>query len=155
MKEQTNWLSGRSWLYLPLLLLSVFYLIPMYIMLVTGFKSFAEVDLQTMWNLPSGLHIENFIAAWQQLQPNIINTFMMVVPAAIISSFLGSINGFVLARWQFPGANIIFPLLLFGMFIPYQSILIPWWNLCAVFTCMAACRRWWWPTLFMEFRLQH
>ncbi|MCB9079951.1 MAG: carbohydrate ABC transporter permease [Anaerolineaceae bacterium] len=125
MKEQTNWLSGRSWLYLPLLLLSVFYLIPMYIMLVTGFKSFAEVDLQTMWNLPSGLHIENFIAAWQQLQPNIINTFMMVVPAAIISSFLGSINGFVLARWQFPGANIIFPLLLFGMFIPYQSILIP------------------------------
>lgn len=125
MKERIGFFESRSWLYLPLLLLSVFYLVPMYIMLVTGFKSFAEVDLQTMWNLPSGLHIENFIAAWEQLRPNIINTFFMVVPAAIISSFLGSINGFVLARWQFPGANIIFPLLLFGMFIPYQSILIP------------------------------
>jgi glucose/mannose transport system permease protein len=125
MKERIGFFEARSWRYLPLLLLAVFYLVPMYVMLVTGFKSFAEVDLQSMWNLPSGLHIDNFIAAWEQLRPNIINTLFMVVPAAIISSFLGSINGFVLARWQFPGANIVFPLLLFGMFIPYQSILIP------------------------------
>jgi glucose/mannose transport system permease protein len=49
----------------------------------------------------------------------------MVIPAALISSFLGSLNGFVLAKWKFRGADVIFPLLLFGMFIPYQSILIP------------------------------
>jgi glucose/mannose transport system permease protein len=49
----------------------------------------------------------------------------LVVPAAILSSILGSLNGFVLARWKFPGADVIFPFLLFGMFIPYQSILIP------------------------------
>jgi glucose/mannose transport system permease protein len=49
----------------------------------------------------------------------------MVIPAAIISSVLGSLNGYILAKWKFRGANIIFPLILFGMFIPYQSILIP------------------------------
>ena len=49
----------------------------------------------------------------------------MVFPAAIISSILGSLNGYVLAKWKFKGADIIFPLILFGMFIPYQSILIP------------------------------
>lgn len=118
-----NW--TRLWAYIPLIGLSIFYLIPLYLMLVTGFKSFSEIDLQTMWNLPSGIHFDNFIAAWVALAPNIWNTVIMVLPAALLSSFVGSINGFVLARWQFPGANIIFPLLLFGMFIPYQSILIP------------------------------
>jgi len=47
------------------------------------------------------------------------------VPATLISAFLGSMNGYVLAKWKFRGANVLFPLLLFGMFIPYQSILIP------------------------------
>src|SRR5574339_464949 len=49
----------------------------------------------------------------------------MVIPAAIISSMLGSLNGFILAKWKFRGADFIFPFILFGMFIPYQSILIP------------------------------
>ncbi len=48
-----------------------------------------------------------------------------MIPAAVISSILGSLNGFVLAKWKFKGANIVFPFLLFGMFIPYQAILIP------------------------------
>ena len=82
-------------------------------------------DLKTMWNLPTGLHFDNFIEAFRKLAPYLWNSFKMVIPAAIISSILGSLNGFVLAKWKFPGANIIFPLILFGMFIPYQSILIP------------------------------
>jgi glucose/mannose transport system permease protein len=49
----------------------------------------------------------------------------MAVPAAIIASFLGAANGFVLSKWRFPGADVVFPLILFGMFIPYQAILIP------------------------------
>jgi len=113
------------WLYVPLLLAAVFYLLPLYVMLSTGFKSFAEVDLQTMWKLPKGIHFENFAVAFENLAPHLWNSVRMVVPAAFISSFLGSINGFILARWKFRGADIIFPLILFGMFIPYQSILIP------------------------------
>ncbi len=115
----------RNWSYLPLIMAAVFYLIPLFIMLNTGFKSFDEVNLKTMWNLPSGLHFDNFIEAYDKLAPHFWNSIKMVVPAAIISSILGSVNGFVLAKWKFPGADFIFPLILFGMFIPYQSILIP------------------------------
>lgn len=116
---------GKNWLYLPLIAMAIFYLIPMYVMLVTGFKSFAEVDLKTMWNLPQGIHFDNYIEAYSQLAPSLWNSFIMVIPAAVISSMLGSLNGFILAKWKFRGADFIFPFILFGMFIPYQSILIP------------------------------
>lgn len=116
---------GKNWLYIPLIAMAIFYLIPMYVMLVTGFKSFAEVDLQTMWNLPNGIHFDNYIEAFRQLAPSLWNSFIMVIPAAVISSMLGSLNGYILAKWKFRGADFIFPFILFGMFIPYQSILIP------------------------------
>jgi glucose/mannose transport system permease protein len=84
------------------------------------------VDLKTLWNLPqNGLHIENFIKGFEQLAPNLGNSVMVVVPEAILSSLLGSINGYVLAKWRFPGSSWSFMAILFGMFIPYQSILIP------------------------------
>ncbi len=117
--------STKLLLYLPLILMAAFYLVPMYVILVTGFKGFEEVSLKTMWALPKGIHFDNFVEAFNKLAPNMWNSFNMVFPAAIISSILGSLNGFVLAKWKFKGADIIFPLLLFGMFIPYQSILIP------------------------------
>ncbi len=115
----------RYLLYIPMVLAALFYLLPLYIMLVTGFKSFREVSLATMWELPSGLYLDNFIEAFRALAPYLANSVRMVVPAAIISSIIGSINGYALAKWKFPGADIIFPAMLFGMFIPYQSILIP------------------------------
>ena len=59
------------------------------------------------------------------LAANFMNSVYITVPATLISAFLGSMNGYVLAKWKFRGANVLFPLLLFGMFIPYQSILIP------------------------------
>jgi glucose/mannose transport system permease protein len=116
---------GNRWLYIPLIGLAIFYLIPMYVMLVTGFKSFAEIDLTKMWNLPKGIAFDNYIEAFKQLSPHLRNSFLMVIPATILSSMLGSLNGFVLAKWKFRGADIIFPFILFGMFIPYQSVIIP------------------------------
>ncbi len=116
---------SRKWVYIPLTMMALFYLLPMFVMLNTGFKSFEEVSLATMWELPSSLSLDNFTAAWEILSPNVWNSLKIVIPAATISSVLGSINGYVLSKWKFPGANIVFPLLLFGMFIPYQSILIP------------------------------
>ncbi len=115
----------KNWLYIPLIGLTIFYLIPMYLILVTGFKSFDEIDLQTMWQLPQGIAFDNYIEAYNQLAPYLKNSFKLVIPAALISSILGSINGFVLSKWKFRGADIIFPFILFGMFIPYQSIIIP------------------------------
>jgi len=116
---------ARAWVYIPIGFLALFYLVPMFVMLDTGFKSFDEVSLRTMWDLPRSPALDNFVAAWKALSPNLINSFKIVIPAATLSAMLGSINGFVLAKWKFKGANVVFPLLLFGMFIPYQSILIP------------------------------
>jgi len=118
-------IGKKNWLYIPLIAMAIFYLLPMYVMLATGFKSFAEVDLKTMWNLPQGIHFDNYIEAYKHLSPYLKNSFLMVIPATLISSMLGSLNGFILAKWKFRGADIIFPFILFGMFIPYQSIIIP------------------------------
>ena len=115
----------RAFLYILLLFFGLFFLIPMYIMLATGFKAFDEVSLKTMWALPQGLAFENFQAAYDELIPHFWNTIRLVIPVSIISSVIGSVNGYILTKWRFPGTGIIFPLILFGMFIPYQAILIP------------------------------
>ncbi len=123
-------MKRRTWtnliFYVILIAMAVFFLLPIYMMLLTGVKPFNEVDLKTMWQLPTnGLHIENFIAGYKQLAPNLKNSLVMVIPEAILSSLLGSLNGYLLSKWKFRGSNLVFTLILFGMFIPYQSILIP------------------------------
>ncbi len=122
----TRRIVARIIVYGILIAFSIIYLLPIYLMLVTGFKPFNQVDLKTMWSLPTtGLHLDNFIAGYKQLAPNLMNSLTMVIPEAILSSLLGSINGYLLAKWKFRGSDLIFSLVLFGMFIPYQSILIP------------------------------
>jgi glucose/mannose transport system permease protein len=112
--------------YLILIALAVAFLLPVYLMVLTGLKPINQVDLKTMWSLPvGGLHLDNFIAGFKQLAPNLRNSLVMVIPEAILSSLLGSVNGYLLSKWKFRGSNLIFSLILFGMFIPYQSILIP------------------------------
>ena len=117
--------SRRFLLHAVLILAAVFYLVPVYALLVTGFKSFQEVNLATMWNLPSGLHLDNFREAFAKLEPNLLNSLALGVTAGILSSLLGSLNGYILSKWRFRGSDAVFTALLFGMFIPYQSILIP------------------------------
>jgi glucose/mannose transport system permease protein len=123
----------RALLYLTLIAFAVAYLIPVYLLIITGMKSFTEVSLQTMWDLPSGIHFDSFTKAWfgskqegfQGLGGNFLNSVYLAIPATILSALLGSINGYILSKWKFRGADLLFTLLLFGMFIPYQSILIP------------------------------
>jgi glucose/mannose transport system permease protein len=108
-----------------LFLCMLFFLMPLYVMVVTGLKDSTNVSLSTMWNLPTRLSGGGFIEAWQRLLPNMGNSLMLAIPATVISSIIGSINGYLFAKWKFPGANVVFAFLVFGMFIPYQSILIP------------------------------
>ncbi len=116
----------NSLFYIILIALALFYLLPVYLLVLTGLKPINQVDLKTMWALPvGGLHIENFIAGYKQLAPNLKNSLLMVIPEALLSSLLGSFNGYLLSKWKFRGADLVFTFILFGMFIPYQSILIP------------------------------
>jgi glucose/mannose transport system permease protein len=112
--------------YFILVALALVYLLPVYLLVLTGLKPLNQVDLKTMWSLPTGgLHIDNFIAGYKQLAPNMKNSLLMVIPEALLSALLGSFNGYLLSKWKFRGSNLVFSLILFGMFIPYQSILIP------------------------------
>jgi glucose/mannose transport system permease protein len=117
--------AGTALRFALLVVLAVFFLLPVFVMLITGLKPFADVSLARMWELPSGLFFDNFQAALQALGPNLMNSIMLSVPAALISSVLGSMNGYILSKWKFRGSDIVFTAFLFGMFIPYQSILIP------------------------------
>ena len=103
----------------------LFFLMPVYVMVITGLNEARDVSLSTMWNLPQQLSGGGFVEAWNRLVPNLGNSLMLTIPATIISAIWGSINGYVFAKWRFRGSNILFALLVFGMFIPYQSILIP------------------------------
>ncbi len=111
--------------YLILILSAVFFLIPMYVLLVTSFKDFDQVSLTTMWNLPTTFSLAGFTTALKKLAPNLMNSFYLVIPATLLSAIMGSLNGYVLSHWKFKGADTLFALMLFGMFIPYQSILFP------------------------------
>ena len=121
-------LPKNIWEYLilaVLLLCMLFFLMPIYVMVVTGLKEANNVSLSTMWNWPKSLSGGGFVEAWRRLEPNLGNSLMITIPATLISSVWGSINGYVFAKWRFRGSNLLFALLVFGMFIPYQSILIP------------------------------
>jgi glucose/mannose transport system permease protein len=121
-------LPRNFWDYLILAVLlgfMLFFLMPVYVMVVTGLKEARNVSLSTMWNLPQQLSGGGFAEAWSRLAPNLGNSLMIAIPATIISAVWGSINGYVFAKWKFRGSNLLFALLVFGMFIPYQSILIP------------------------------
>jgi glucose/mannose transport system permease protein len=105
---------GRSWLtitrHLVLIFLAAMFLIPVYVLLVTALKDPADVTVTGMWDLPTSFSFASFEAVWPKLSSGFRNSL---------------INGFVLARTRFPGANVIFPLILFGIFVPYQALLIP------------------------------
>lgn len=124
---------SRGAIYALLVALALVYLLPIYVLLVTGMKSFEEVNLYRMWDLPARISLDSFSRAWfgsesqgfRGLSGNFWNSIRLVVPATLLSALLGSVNGYVLAKWRFRGAGLLFTLLLFGMFIPYQSILIP------------------------------
>jgi glucose/mannose transport system permease protein len=121
----------RAVLYVVMTGLAVAYLFPVYLLVITSLKSFDQVSLSRMWDLPNGISFESFERAWNGgegvigMRNSFVNSVLMVVPGTVISCLLGSLNGYVLSKWKFRGSNVLFTLILFGMFIPYQSILVP------------------------------
>jgi glucose/mannose transport system permease protein len=115
----------RTGVYGVLIAGCIFYLLPAYVLVVTGLKPFRDVSLQAMWELPRTVDFGSFAAAWERVSPNFWNSVQIAVPAALITALIGSINGYIFAKWRFRYANVLFALVLFGIFLPYQGILIP------------------------------
>ncbi len=115
-----------QWLIVALLILAAaFYLMPVYVMVINGLKDKSYMTLGDMWALPQIWNGGGFPLAWETLRPNMWASLRMVIPATILSCLLGALNGYLLSKWKFRGSDTIFTLVLFGMFIPYQAILIP------------------------------
>ena len=118
--------GGARWLlYGFLFLATLFFLVPLYVVVITSLKAPGDINLATTWQLPPVWHWESYATAWNAFAPKLRNSVVLAVAATAGSALLGSLNGYVLSKWRFPGANVVFPLMLFGMFIPYQAILIP------------------------------
>ena len=124
----------RWLLYIALIIFALFYLMPLFVMLATSLKSLEEIRTGSLIALPREITFAAWITAWSSacsgikcegLQPYFWNSVIMTVPAVLISTFIGALNGFAIAQWRFRGANTIFALILFGCFIPFQVVLLP------------------------------
>jgi len=116
---------GNIVVFIVLVLAALFYVAPVYVMIINGLKDKSYMTLSDMWKLPHDLSGGGFGYAWDALRPYMLNSLQMAIPATIGSSLIGAVNGYLLSKWKFRGSDILFSLVLFGMFIPYQSILVP------------------------------
>ncbi|WP_419922595.1 carbohydrate ABC transporter permease [Candidatus Poriferisodalis sp.] len=117
---------ANAWLpWFVLVLMAVFFLMPVYVLVVNGLKDPLSAELSQMWQPPSRWSVGGFREAWSRLSPNLVNSVRLVIPATAISTFLGAVNGYFFAKWRFKGSELLLTLLLFGFFIPYQTVLLP------------------------------
>ncbi|RJF79618.1 carbohydrate ABC transporter permease [Azospirillum cavernae] len=125
---------ARWGLYLILLLFAAYYLLPLVVMLSTSFKSLDEIRTGSLLSLPRDISTDAWIYAWTRacigadcrgMAPYFMNSLVIVIPAVIISTLFGALNGYALTKWRFRGANVVFAMILFGSFLPSQVMLLP------------------------------
>lgn len=121
-------------LYGTLLLVTIYYAIPLYVMIVTSLKGLPEIRLGNIFSPPVEVTFEPWVKAWGEactglncngLSSYFWNSVQITVPSVILSIIIASVNGYALANWRFKGANVFFTILIFGAFIPYQVMLYP------------------------------
>ena len=124
----------RWLLYFLLGIFALYYLMPLFVMVTTSLKSLEEIRAGDLVALPREVTFDAWTTAWSGactgiqcdgVRPYFWNSVLIAVPAVAISTLLGALNGYVVAQWRFKGANIIFSLMLFGCFIPFQVVLLP------------------------------
>ncbi len=127
-------LVARRFVYGILMIFAIFYLLPLYIMIVNSLKPLAEIQQGNMLSLPHEWTVAAWSSAWSTaqigveptgLKPYFLNSLLMVVPAVFIATMLGALNGYVLTKWRFRGSEIIFAMMLLSCFIPFQIVIIP------------------------------
>ena len=124
----------RALLYTLLVAFALFYLAPLFVMVTTSLKSLEEIRTGNLIALPREVTFDAWATAWSSactgiqcegVRPYFWNSVLIAVPAVLLSTLIGAVNGYVVAQWRFRGANFIFALMLFGCFIPFQVVLLP------------------------------
>jgi len=131
---QGNARVSRVLIYAALVLFALYFLLPMYVMFSTSFKTIDELRTGNLLTVPSHWTAAPWVKAWAQactgvrcegMQPFFMNSVRMVIPAVLLSTLIGAFNGYVLTLWRFRGADAFFAMLMVGCFIPFQAILLP------------------------------
>ncbi|NBA94659.1 carbohydrate ABC transporter permease [Pseudomonas sp. R5(2019)] len=116
---------SRVAIYATLLLACAVYLIPLIVMLLTSFKSPEDIRTGNLLSWPEVVTGIGWIKAWDTVGGYFWNSVKITLPAVFISTLLGALNGYVLSMWRFRGSQLFFGLLLFGCFLPFQTVLLP------------------------------
>ena len=125
---------SRALLYVTLLVGAAFFLAPLYVMVVTSLKDADAIRQNSLVSLPGGMNFDAWRLAWDSactgaqcsgLEPFFWNSVWMTIPAVLISTTWGALNGYVLSLWKFRGSETLFAFLLFGVFMPFQVVLLP------------------------------
>ncbi len=126
---------GRSLLYAVLVGFALLYLAPLVVVLLNSFRSFEEIAQTSVLGWPRGFLWRNWVQAWSSycfagactgIRPYMLNSLLIAVPATLVSTLLGAINGYVLSLHRFRGAGLLFAVVTFGVFLPAQVKLVPW-----------------------------
>ena len=121
-------------IYGTLIVVALYYLLPLYVMSVTSLKGMPEIRLGNIFAPPVEITFEPWVKAWAEactglncdgLSRGFWNSVRITVPSVIVSIAIASVNGYALANWRFKGSDIFFTILIFGAFIPYQVMLYP------------------------------
>ena len=133
-RGRKHWTPARIGTYAFLVSAALFFLLPLYVMLVTSFKPMEEIRLGALFALPQNFTVEPWISAWTQactglechgIRVGFWNSVKIVVPSTLFSILLGALNGYALSFWRVRGANLLYGVLMLGCFIPYQVMMYP------------------------------
>ncbi|WP_037072649.1 carbohydrate ABC transporter permease [Rhizobium sp. PDO1-076] len=127
--------SGRNiMLYGALIFFALYYLLPLYVMIVTSLKGMPEIRMGNIFSPPMEITFEPWVKAWATactglncdgLSRGFWNSVRITVPSTLISILIASVNGYALANWRFKGADLFFTILIVGAFVPYQVMIYP------------------------------
>ena len=127
--------SGRNiMIYGTLLFVSLYYILPLWVMVMTSLKGMPEIRLGNVFGLPVEITFQPWVKAWAEactglncdgLSRGFWNSVQILVPSVILSIAVASVNGYALVNWRFKGSEVFFTILIFGSFIPYQVMLYP------------------------------
>jgi glucose/mannose transport system permease protein len=130
-----NAFSRRNiFIYGTLILVALYYLLPLYVMVVTSLKGMPEIRMGNIFSPPIEVTFEPWVKAWAEactglncdgLSRGFWNSVRITVPSVAVSIAIASVNGYALANWKFKGADIFFTILIVGAFIPYQVMIYP------------------------------
>jgi glucose/mannose transport system permease protein len=128
------WTPARIGVYGFLIVAALFFLLPLYVMLVTSVKPMEEIRLGTLFALPQNMTLEPWLQAWSSactglecngIRTGFWNSVAIVVPSTILSIAIGAVNGYALSFWRPRGAGFLFAILMMGAFIPVQVMIYP------------------------------